>query len=397
MSEAESPERVVLVLQGGGALGCYQAGAYEALAAAGHEPDWIAGISIGAINGAIIAGNPPERRRERLRLFWERVSSGLPGHAPSGDPAWREIFNEISAASVAAFGAPGFFRPRLPPDLWIGADAARTPAWYDAGPLMRTLAELVDFDRLNSGETRLSVGAVAVRTGNFVYFDTATQRLGPEHIAASGALPPGLPAVAIDGELYWDGGLVSNTPLQYVLDDGGSAEDTLVFQIDLFSAAGPLPLSFCDVAQREKEIRFSSRTRLNTDVFLREQTMRRALRRLLDRLPPDLATDPDALLLAEESRNGAVTIVQLIHRSNAYETQSKDYEFSRMTMRENWDAGAADVRSTLGTPAWAQRVRPELGVSVFDFTSDAARRGRPRAGPQGPRPARSHHAKEPSA
>src|SRR5262245_45148008 len=243
MAEAvRAPEKTVLVLQGGGALGAYQGGAYEALAAADQRPDWIAGISIGAVNAALIAGNPPGRCVRKLREFWERVSSRLTIPPIATDDTSRKIFNETSAAFVASVGAPGFFGPRFPPAFVMPPGSAEAISFYDTSPLKATLEELVDFDRLNSGEVRVSVGAVQVRTGNMKYFDTAHgDVIRAEHIMASGALPPGFPPVVIDGQEYWDGGLVSNTPLQYVLDGSEHRDDMVVFQIDLFPRKGPMP------------------------------------------------------------------------------------------------------------------------------------------------------------
>ena len=273
-------EKNVLVLQGGGALGAYQAGAYEAMAAAGHVPEWIAGMSIGAINGAIIAGNPPERRVARLREFWERVSSLLTATPFLNDDNSRKVFGEASAAFVATTGVPGFFEPRFPPAVFMPRGSPSATSVYDTAPLLGTLHELVDFDLLNSGAVRLSVGAVNVRTANLKFFDTAEQEVRAEHIMASAALPPGFPPVVIDEEPYWDGALVSNTPLHHVLEGDGPRADMCIFQLDLFSAEGPVPESVFDIAQREKEIRYSSRTRLNTDISRDLQEMRRAIRRL---------------------------------------------------------------------------------------------------------------------
>ncbi len=368
--EKQAPEKVALVLQGGGALGAYQAGTYEELHKAQIQPDWIAGISIGAINAAIIAGNPPEDRVARLRTFWQRVSSGLtlPPIFP-GEQA-RTAFNEASAALAATFGLPGFFKPRVPPAVTYPPGAPEALSFYDTSPLRDTLLELVDFDRINTGGVRLSVGAVNLRTGNFVYFDSKDQPITPEHIMASGALPPGFPPVSINGELYWDGGLVSNTPLQYLLDVG-ERQDTLVFQIDVFSARGPLPRDLTEVAEREKDIRYSSRTRFNTDAFERAQTMRRSIHQLLSKLPDDVKSDPSFRKLEELSCNAAVTIVHLIHRRKNYESQSKDYEFSRETVQEHWQSGRDDVVRTLQHKAWRDRQRPADGVAVFDLTREA--------------------------
>jgi NTE family protein len=262
------PETFVLVLQGGGALGAYQAGAYEALDEFGLYPDWIAGISIGAINAAIIAGNPPQARVSRLRAFWERSSSWLQYNPAVEGTQYREFFNYVSAATVSAIGVPGFFEPRIPPANVMPPGSPAALSIYDSSPLRGTLEELVDFAYIKDGEVRLSVGAVNIRTGNFIYFDSYDDpEIIPEHIMASGALPPGLPPITIDGEPYWDRGLVSNTPLQYVLDYTSDCSDKCIFQIDLFSARGAMPQNLLEVAQREKEIRYSSRTRLNTDAF----------------------------------------------------------------------------------------------------------------------------------
>jgi len=235
-------EQTVFVLQGGGALGAYQAGAYTALAEAGYMPSWVAGISIGAVNSAIIAGNPPECRGERLRAFWEEVSSRLTAWPLTNDDNSRKMFNETSAAMAALWGVPGFFEPRVPPAVLMPPGTPEAISVYDSAPLYATLNELVDFDLLNSGAVRLSVGAVEVLTGNMQYFDTTSQTVGPEHIMASGALPPGLPPIMIGDKPYWDGGLVSNTPLQHVLERGGPRHDMVVFQVDLFSARG---FEFC--------------------------------------------------------------------------------------------------------------------------------------------------------
>ena len=235
-------ECVALLLQGGGALGAYQGGVYEALAEADLHPDWVAGISVGAINSAIIAGNPPEQRVAKLRTFWEEITAA-PSWAWSADAvarlargdAARRFWNQASAAAAIYGGVPGFFTPRLPgPWLWPDGSIEAT-SWYETGKLRTTLERLVDFERINGGEMRASLGAVNVRSGNFVYFDTETHVIRPEHVLASGALPPGFPAIEIEGQHYWDGGLVSNTPLQWVLQDG-PRQDTLAFQVDLWSA-----------------------------------------------------------------------------------------------------------------------------------------------------------------
>jgi NTE family protein len=239
---------------------------------------------------------------------------------------------------------------------------------------------------------RLSVGAVNVETGNFIYFDTANLRIDVRHIMASGALPPGLPPVEIDKEFYWDGGLVSNTPLQYAIEQPGQ-RNRVMFQVDLFPAKGELPATILDVSQREKDIRYSSRTRLNTSFEMERQQMIKAARRLLDKLPPELRGDPDAQALASQrSECKGIDVVHLIYRTKQYESQAKDYEFSRLSMQEHWQAGYADMRDTLMDPRWTQRDLNSHTIRIFDLTRDkerltearqaAAARTRSRASPQ---------------
>jgi len=358
-----------LVLQGGGALGAYQAGAYEALAAAGREPDWLAGISIGSINAALIAGNPPARRVERLREFWQRVSAQVPPTAWAGaDGALRAWANDWSALWGAVFGLPAFFRPRTMP--WH--DAIEGPSLYDTAPLRDTLLELVDFDLVNHGPTRLSVGAVDVQSGNFVYFDNRAQRLGPEHVMASGALPPGFPAIEIDGHAYWDGGLVSNTPLRHVVEHLEPGEAT-IFQVDLFDARGPVPRTLAQVADREKDIRYSSRTRALSDMLRERHETHWRLRQLAALLPATLRREPRVKALLQELQadmvRPTVTLVHLIHRHKASETQMRDYEFSRASMHEHWQAGAHDMQRSLHALAAAPRHAEAGSFRAFDYTA----------------------------
>jgi len=374
---ADHPEQTALVLQGGGALGAYQAGVYEALAEQGIAPEWVAGVSIGAINAALIAGNPPERRVARLREFWNGVSSqlllpALPEHF--GIEA-RGLFNESSAALTALFGVPGFFSPRIPPAPLQPAGTPGALSYYDTSPLRHTLEKLIDFDLINADEARskvrLSVGAVDVETGNSIYFDsvdpTCKHPITASHVMASGALPPGFAPVEIDGKQYWDGGLVSNTPLQYVIDQP-ALQDMLVFQVDLFSARGDVPRNLGDVAERAKDIQYASRTRMNTDLVAAQQKLAAAATRLAAKLPPSLANDPDLAQLLNAGSCKAVTVMHLIHRTKHYETQSKDYEFSRQTVREHWEAGRIDVQKSFADPRWKNRKRNGGGINVLDLT-----------------------------
>jgi NTE family protein len=365
-------ECIALVLQGGGALGAFQAGVYQGLAEANLQPDWVAGISIGAINAALIAGNPPETRLEKLHAFWNQVTTqfvfdpfGIAHYWLRGDLG-HVFLNRLRAGATLLEGAPGFLSPRVPPPYLAAPGTAEATSWYDTSPLRSTLERLVDFDRINSGEMRFSVGSVNIRTGNFVYFDSTTHKIGPEHVMASGALPPGCPAVEVDGELYWDGGLVSNTPLQWVVQ-GDTRQDTLAFQVDLWSSRGDLPSDLNDVMARQKEIQYSSRTRANTDQFKQIQCVRVALANLLDQVPPELLDSEDGKLLKAVADRKVYHIVHLIYRSKNYEVQSKDYEFSRTSMTDHWNAGYNDAIRTLRHPEALQRPTDQIGVSTFDL------------------------------
>jgi len=347
---ARRHDRIVLVLQGGGALGAYQAGVYEELCSTRYQPDWIAGVSIGAINAALIAGNPPQRRVERLSEFWHLVSSGMgplanafpaPGFLnTTGLEQPRSAFNQFSALWSAMLGIPGFYKPRIPPAVLQPDGTPGALGIYDTAPLRQTLEKLVDFDLVNSRKVRLSVGAVDVCSGNSEYFDNFDRVIGPEHIMASGALPPAFPPVTIDGRAYWDGGIVSNTPLQYVLDTRGK-DSLLALQVDLFNARGKLPTNLAGVQQRQKDILYSSRTRYNSN---------------------------KATELAR-SRNGPpADIVHLIYRQASWELESKDYEFSRASVLEHWKAGARDLRDTIEHPDWLKSSGDKDGITQYDLT-----------------------------
>jgi NTE family protein len=363
----------VLVLQGGGALGAYQAGVYEGMAECGFAPDWVAGVSIGAINGALIAGNPVEHRLERLREFWNRVSSGWPlnplAQLAEMQAPMRSGLNRLSASAAALFGVPGFFSPRIPPALFAPDGTPGALSVYDTSPLRKTLGELVDFDFLNREQRiRLSVGSVNVRTGNSIYFDNRERELRVEHLMASGSLPPGFPPVPIDGEHYWDGGIVSNSPLWHVLDDSPTL-NAFILQVDLFSARGELPANLDEVLEREKDIRYSSKTRSNTTRVQQMETLRQALTRLLEKLPPPLREDADYQLLKTAlGERREVTIAHLINRRFAHSANSKDYEFSRSTVRELWQCGLDDVRRARERGAWLEAQEVESGVRVIDLS-----------------------------
>ncbi|OYX33792.1 MAG: hypothetical protein B7Y99_06765 [Caulobacterales bacterium 32-69-10] len=373
-------EQIALVLQGGGALGSYQAGVFEALDECGIALDWIAGVSIGAVNAALIAGNAPERRLEALRGFWREVSADpwgvdwlrvlAPGLVQM-EP-FRVGLNHLSAATASTFGVRSMFAPHpIPP--WLSPPGSRNAvSLYDSDPLKAALTRFVDFDRINVGPMRFSVGAVNIRTGNFDYFDTANTRIRLEHVLASAALPPMFPPVEVDGELYWDGGLVSNTPLQWVAE-GEPKLDTLVFQVDLWNTRGQAPGDLTDVVTRQKEIQYASRTRASTDAFRRIQRLKNAVSEALADLPPEVCALPQVRKLAAEVDRKVFRIVHLIYHARPHQGATKDFEFSRLNVEEHWRSGYEDAANTLYRPE--ALARPDLdvteGVATFDIAVDS--------------------------
>jgi NTE family protein len=325
----------------------------------------VSGVSIGAINGAIIAGNPPALRLQRLRTFWERITEReIWNYTPDGD-VFRRTRNAASSWLTILHGQPGFFTPTHP-SPWLSFPGARTAtSYYDSAPLRETLLELVDFSLINQKETRLAVGAVNVLDGNFAYFDNALDTIEPEHVMASGALPPALPMVKIGTDHFWDGGIVSNTPLQHLLDQDDCV-NTLVFQVDLFSARGALPRDIQDVMARHKDIVYSSRTRYNTDVYRRIHTWKTRLRDTLQKVPADRLTDEERRLKDELADLPEIAILQLIYQQKSYEGHARDYEFSGTSMREHWTSGYEDTMRTLKHRHWIAMPPEGDGIVVHD-------------------------------
>jgi NTE family protein len=361
----ERCDRVALIFQGGGALGAYQAGVYEALHEFGIEPDWVTGVSIGAINAAIIAGNSRARRLDRLRAFWERITDRkIWAYTPDGD-IFRKARNASSAMLTMSLGQPGFFKPHQVNPWLTFAGAQNATSFYDTAPLKETLNEFVDFSLINEHTVRFSVGAVNVLTGNFIYFDNRDEEIAAEHVMASGALPPALPMVKIGTDYYWDGGIVSNTPLQHLLDQEDKL-NTLVFQVDLFSARGALPRDIQDVLARHKDIMYSSRTRYNTTVYRRLHTWKKRLLKALEKVPLELLSDEERKLFHDLTGLPDITIMHLIYQQKAYEGHAKDYEFSGTSMREHWQSGYEDTKRTLKRRAWLEMPPPGTGIVVHD-------------------------------
>lgn len=391
-SPAESAgeyQTIALVLQGGGALGAYQCGVYEGLHAAGIRPDWFVGTSIGAINAAILAGNAPERRIERLHEFWDTVCEPVGVASPVAAmvrallalsppyPKLHEWAYSLGALGALAFGQQGFFHIRQQPPFLLADGSPAATSFYDTTPLKDTLERLIDFDRINARQdgVRLSVGAVQVETGNSRYFDSLRERIGAAHIMASGALPPAFAAIEIDGKHYWDGGIVSNTPLECVWN-ANPRRDSLVLQVDLWSAHGARPGTMMDVIERQKDIQYSSRTRLVTDHGASLQKLRLAISDTLAQLPGDAIAPHLRQELAPWACSHVFNIVHLIYQGKPFETLYKDYAFGIGTQRQHWADGLADMEQTLEHPDFFVKPSHEVGVVTHDVHRIVAARRR---------------------
>jgi NTE family protein len=364
--------QTVFVFQGGGALGAYQCGVFEALEGEGLAPDWLVGTSIGAINAALIAGNPPARRLERLRAFWDRVSvEGALGLSAGGPAApW---LAGLRTWQTLLGGVPGFFEPRVPPP-WDLARAMPLSelSFYDTAPLRQTLAELIDFQVLRRSPTRLTLCAVNVASGELARFDSrdAKRPIGPEHIMASGALPPGFAPVLIDGEPYWDGGVYSNTPLDIVLDDA-ERRDTLCFMVDLWDASEAPPSSIGEALRRLKDIQYASRVREHIDDHERMQNLRRAVRLLGRKLGPKAAQDPATRQLLALGCEHSIDIVHLVMKALPGEDSWRDIDFTRATLQARWAAGLRDGQRALKHRSWLSPPPDHLGMRVHTLAQDA--------------------------
>jgi len=369
--KAPTPEKpvgqVVLVLQGGGALGAYQAGVYQGLMEGGIEPDWVIGTSIGAINGALIAGNAPEHRLERLQEFWGRL-----GNRRTFDEAWSSAFFAGALANLHTItqGVAGFFQanPHAPWGIHFPVGIERA-AFYTTEPLQRTLGELVDFDHLNRRQTRLTVGAVSVRSGEMRYFDSRDMALGPAHIMASGALPPGFPAVRIDGEPYWDGGLYSNTPVEVVLDDN-PRRDSLIISVNMWQPNGSEPGTIWQVLGRQKDIQYASRGK--SHVMRQEQIhrLRHVIRELGSRLSDAQQNDPEVRELLGYGCGTTMHLVRLLSPRLDREDHTKDIDFTRAGIRTRWQAGYEHAQRVIAEQPWVCHVDPLQGVLIHESAEE---------------------------
>ena len=363
MADHTTRRQTVLVLQGGGALGAYQAGVYQALVESGINPDWVIGTSIGAINAAVIAGNKPEDRLARLQEFWEQVGKGSPL-----DWMWAAPFlgNSFANMNTVMRGIPGFFEPN--PTALLGVNHAagvERASYYSTDPLKQTLARLVDFDYLNQRHTRLTVGAVNVNTSELKYFDTRDMDLSSAHVMASGALPPAFPAVCIDGEPYWDGGIYSNTPIEVVLDER-PRRDALIFAVNMWQPSGPEPQTIWQVMGRQKDLQFASRGKSHVARQEQLHRLRHVVRELAKHIPEAERDNPMVKELASYGCSTIMHLVRLLSPRLDGEDHTKDIDFTRSGIRSRWQAGYAHAQRVLSEKPWQGEVDMLQGVVIHE-------------------------------
>jgi NTE family protein len=361
------PGQVVLVMQGGGAQGAYQGGVYQALHEAGIEPDWVIGTSIGAINGSIIAGNPVPRRLERLREFWSHVEGQPPGMWGMIAPMFG---NPATGFATLVNGVPGFFSPNpaflLGPDAQVGVERA---AIYSVEPLKKLLPQLADFDLVNSGRPRFTLGLVGVRDSQMRYFDSSYGKIGLDHVLGSSAVPPTFPAVRIDGEAYWDGGIYSNTPVEAVFDDD-PRQSSVVFAVQIWHTRGPEPGSVAEVFARQKDIMFGSRSRGHIARQAQIHRMRHAIRELVGMVSEEQRNTSEVRKLAAFGCSTMMHLIEINAEPLDGESNSREYDFSPATIETRWQAGYADTCRVIARRPWADPIDPNVGVAVYASDTD---------------------------
>lgn len=370
-------DRIACVFQGGGALGAYQVGAFRALHEYGYAPDFLAGVSIGAINCAIIAGNPREKQLEKLHEFWDQISPRYFSNAMSDDinklDFYHHLHNQMGAMQAIAQGLDGFFRPRILPYNLLSTGTPDTLSYYDTSDLEATLEKLIDFDLINEKRVTLSLGAVNVVSGEMVFFNNQEMEITPKHIMASGALPPGFPAVKIGEDYYWDGGLFANTPLISVM----TAEpelDTLCFVVDCFNLQGEVPTNMDQLEERQKDIRYASRSRRMTHMYSIVKNLQLAIRYLGDKLPAEALDDPDVQNILDLANTKRFSVVHIIHKSTRFAHFFKDFNFVRSAVNYRLEAGYRDTQNMLVDPQWEKQSSNKLSCSIYGVPRDYFRR-----------------------
>ena len=368
MDHKKKYNKIALACQGGGSLGAYHIGVYKAMAEHNYHPDVVSGISIGAFTAAVIAGNEPEARVEKLQGLWDRISwPEIPGLPKDSDQLLKQ-HNTLTSLQGFVFGQPNFFKPRFPvPALQMPGSIAAL-SFYDTTPMEKTLEEFVDFDRLHANKTRLLLGSVKVKTGELVFFDSAKMKITPKHILASGSMPPGFPPQIIDGDMYWDGGCVSNTPLEGIFDVCND-EHTLCFMTDLFCPVGNEPKTMDDVEARAKDILYTSRSRHHIEHVSHRRNIAKALHIALSRLPADMKKDPIIKDIEFLARDSHFDVVHVQYRAPEYEVKSKDCEFSKTSIQKRAEAGYRDLEKALQESPWLneQERKNHVGSKVHHY------------------------------
>lgn len=368
-SKSHDYQRIALACQGGGSLGAYHIGACQAIHEAGYDPDIVSGISIGAFTAALIAGNEPKNRVAVLKEFWKTISYPDFGENMALTTEMRRTHNTFSSLQGFIFGQPNFFEPRNPQPKQQKEGTIEALSYYDTSPLRETLLKFVDFDRINRNATRLLLGATRVKNGELVFFDSKKQKLGPEHVMASGSMPPGFPPIVIDGDMFWDGGCVTNTPLEGIFNIETKGK-TLCFMLDLFSAEGTQPRNMDDVSARSKDILYASRTAHHIGHTAEKHNMRKAINHLLEKLGPSAKNDPIVKEIGHFAADYDFDIVHCSYKAPAYEVSSKDCEFSRTSIVDRANHGYKDLKEALAAAPWLKnKTKPHVGSSTFHFVS----------------------------
>ncbi|WP_131781085.1 patatin-like phospholipase family protein [Legionella gresilensis] len=373
LHEKQHYERIACVFQGGGALGAYQVGAYRAIRERGYLPNYLTGVSIGAINSAIIAGNPPETQLDKLISFWETITPKLLIDAffdfNMSDFA-HHMHNHVGAMYSLLFGLEGFFKPRLIPPHALTQDSPDHLSYYDTSELRHTLERHIDFDRINQNKKiTLCLGAVNITSGQMVFFNSQKCPITVDHVMASGALPPGFPAIKIGEDYYWDGGIYANTPLVTVLDALPQL-DTLCFVVDCFSLQGRLPQTMDQIEERQKDIRYASHSRRLTNVYTVKQNLQAAIQFLGEKLTPEAKEDPEVQKILKLGHRKRLSIVHIIHHATPYSHSFKDYNFIEAVIKLRMDMGYQDARAVLDKPTWEQQSDKTLNCSIYGVRSD---------------------------
>lgn len=365
-------ERIACVFQGGGALGAYQVGAYRAIYERGYMPNFLAGVSIGAINSAIIAGNPPEKQLDNLMAFWDTITpklwTDLLTNVDSLDFT-HHLHNRIGAIHSLFFGLDGFFKPRIIPPTDYTHDTPDHLSYYDTSELRNTLERLIDFDRINAKEVTLCLGAVNLVSGDMEFFNNQEQIITVDHVMASGALPPGFPAIKIGEDYYWDGGIYANTPLVTVLD-ALPEEDTLCFVVDCFRLKGNLPETMDQLEERQKDIRYASHSRRLTNVYTSRQNLQAAIAVLGEHLTPEAKKNPEIQKILDLGHTKRFSVVHIIYSSTPYSHSFKDYNFIRSVINRRLDSGYKDAKVVLDKPDWELKSDKRLACSIYGVSSD---------------------------